>query len=164
VFERLVRWIEDVRLECATFHIMTQYPGTPLLRQLEQEGRILHRNWDLYDTAHAVFRPRHMTPEELEEGYAWCYRRLFTLGSICRRRPRCVPEVPGYLGMSLLYKRANWLWPFLIRYGLTGPVWRPLVELARQRHLRFRKRLADDSLPKIETAPQLAAPMLTGLV
>ncbi|HEV3081945.1 MAG TPA: radical SAM protein [Gemmataceae bacterium] len=164
VFERLVRWIEEVRLECATFHIMTPYPGTPLFRQLKQEGRILHRNWDLYDTAHAVFRPRHMTPEKLEEGYAWCYRRLFTLGSIWRRRPRRLPEVAGYLGMSLLYKRANWLWPFLIRHGLTGPMWRPLVELARRRHLRFRKLLADDSLTKIETAPQLAAPMLTGLV
>ena len=123
--------------------------------------------WDLY--AKAQGKPLwkllvDMTPEELEEGYAWCYRRLFTFGSIWRRRPRRFPEVGGYLGMSLLYKRANWLWPFLIRFGLTGPVWRPLVELARQRHLRFRKRLADDSLTEIETAPRLAAPMLTGLV
>jgi radical SAM superfamily enzyme YgiQ (UPF0313 family) len=169
VFARLVDWIEQARLECATFHIMTPYPGTPLFRQMESEGRLLHRNWELYDTGHAVFRPRHMTPEELEDGYAWCYRRLFTLGSIWRRRPARWSEVPGYLGMSLLYKRANWLWPLLIRSGLTGPAWRPLVELARRRQLRFRRRLADESTqPAQEDAalprPALAAPVLTGLV
>src|SRR5688572_27591913 len=30
VFGRTANWIEDVRLECATFHILTPYPGTPL--------------------------------------------------------------------------------------------------------------------------------------
>ena len=87
VFARTVAWIEDARLECATFHILTPYPGTPLFRQMESEGRLLHRDWSLYDTSHAVFRPRHMTPGELEEGYAWCYERLFSHGSIWRRRP-----------------------------------------------------------------------------
>src|SRR5437667_8638134 len=64
VFERTVAWIEAARLECATFHILTPYPGTPLFRQMESEGRLLHKDWRLYDTAHAVFRPRYMTPEE----------------------------------------------------------------------------------------------------
>ncbi len=35
VFERTVEWIEANRLECATFHILTPYPGTPFFRQLE---------------------------------------------------------------------------------------------------------------------------------
>ena len=68
VFERTVAWIEAARLECATFHILTPYPGTPLFRQMESQGRLLHKDWRLYDTAHAVFRPRNMTPEELEDG------------------------------------------------------------------------------------------------
>ena len=33
VFERTVAWIEAARLECATFHILTPYPGTPLFRR-----------------------------------------------------------------------------------------------------------------------------------
>ena len=65
VFARTAEWIEENRLECATFHILTPYPGTPLFRQMEAEGRLLHRDWTLYDTAHVVFRPKHMTPEEL---------------------------------------------------------------------------------------------------
>ena len=44
--------------------------------------------------------------------------------------------------MSCLYKRTNRLWPFLIRHRLTAAAWRPLVEGARRRHLRFRRRLA----------------------
>ena len=141
VFERTVGWIEEARLECATFHILTPYPGTPLFRQMESEGRLLHTDWSRYDTAHVVFRPRHMEPEELAEGYAWCYRRLFSHGSIWRRRPGDWRAVPPYLAMSYLYKRSNRLWHLLIRHRLTGPAWRPLVEWTRRRHLRYRRRL-----------------------
>jgi hypothetical protein len=51
--------------------------------------------------------------------------------------------VPSYLAMSYLYKRANAVWHFLIRYRLTALVWRPLVELSRRRHVAFRRRLAE---------------------
>jgi radical SAM superfamily enzyme YgiQ (UPF0313 family) len=143
VFERTAEWVEENRLECATFHILTPYPGTPLFRQMDAEGRLLHRDWTRYDTAHVVFRPRRMTVEQLADGYAWCYRRLFSHRSIWRRRPLDRRAVPAYLGMSYLYKRANWLWPLLIRHRLTATVWRPLVEYTRRRHVAFRERLAE---------------------
>ena len=142
VFEKTVSWIEGSRLECATFHVLTPYPGTPLFRRLDGEGRILTRDWDLYDTGHCVFRPARMSPEALEEGYARCYERLFSLRSIWARRPAEPAAVPPYLLMSLLYKRANPLWRFLIRWDLTGAAWRPLVRASRLRHLRYRRRLA----------------------
>jgi radical SAM superfamily enzyme YgiQ (UPF0313 family) len=141
VFAKTVEWIEQQRLECATFHILTPYPGTPLFEQMEREGRLLHQDWELYDTAHVVFRPKHMTPAELAEGYAWCYRRLFSHRSIWRRRPRDWRSVAPYLAMSYLYKRSNLFWYFLIRHRLTHTIWRPLVEVTRRRHLRFRERL-----------------------
>jgi radical SAM superfamily enzyme YgiQ (UPF0313 family) len=141
VFARTVAWIEENRLECATYHVLTPYPGTPLFRQMEAEGRLLHTDWEKYDTAHVVFRPRHMTPEQLAAGYAWCYERTFSHRSIWRRRPHDWRAVPAYLAMSYLYKRCNRLWPILIRHNLTGRVWRPLIELSRLRQLRFRRRL-----------------------
>ena len=143
VFARTAEWVEANRLECATFHILTPYPGTPLFREIEGAGRLLHRDWSRYDTAHCVFRPRHMTPEELEHGYAWVYRRLFSHASIWRRRPDDPRAVPAYLAMSYLYKRSNPIWRFLIRHGAVHAAWRPLVELTRRRHLRFRRRLLD---------------------
>ena len=139
VFEHTVEWIEANRLECATFHILTPYPATPLFRQFESERRLLHRNWDLYDTAHVVFQPKRMSPEELENGYAWCYDTLFSHRSIWRRRPQDRDAVLGYLAMSYLYKRSNLIWHLLIRHRLTARVWRPLVEHARRRHLKYRR-------------------------
>jgi radical SAM superfamily enzyme YgiQ (UPF0313 family) len=150
VFARTVEWIEQNRLECATFHILTPYPGTPLFEHMDRDGRLLHKNWSQYDTAHVVFRPARMTPEQLAEGYAWCYERLFSHRSIWRRRPSDPRAVPPYLAMSYLYKRSNRFWHFLIRRRLTGAAWRPLVEWTRRRHLRFRRRLAQRG----EQAPQ----------
>lgn len=141
VFEQTAQWVEENRLECATFHILTPYPGTPLFAQMEAEDRLLHRDWTLYDTGHVVFRPKRMTPEQLAAGYAWCYRRLFSHSSIWRRRPDDLRAVLPYLAMSYLYKRSNWMWPFLIRNRLTARAWHGLVELTRRRHVRFRKRL-----------------------
>lgn len=156
VFPRTVDWIERNRLECATFHILTPYPGTPLFAQLETEGRLLHRDWSLYDTAHVVFQPRHMTPEELAGGYAWCYERLFSHGSIWRRRPADARAVLPYLAMSYLYKRSNRFWHLLIKHQLTAFVWRPLIEATRRRHIRFRRRLA-----RAETASAIPAAVVS---
>ena len=142
VFARTAQWVEDNRLECATFHILTPYPATPLFHQMEAEGRILHRDWSQYDTSHAVFQPRHMTPEELEHGYAWIYQRLFSHASIWRRRPEDWRAVPLYLAMSYLYKRSNRFWHLLIKHNLVHTAWSPLVELTRRRHVRYRQRLA----------------------
>jgi radical SAM superfamily enzyme YgiQ (UPF0313 family) len=160
-FATLASWIEETRLESATFHILTPYPGTPLFRSLEAEGRLLHRDWTLYDTAHVVFRPRHMTPEELAHGYAWLYQRLFSHASIWRRRPADPSAVPPYLVMSYLYKRSNGLWRFLIQSRLTHAVWRPIVEWTRRRHVRFRGRLAAQSLGSV---PNEHRPALSGSV
>lgn len=156
VFARTAEWIEANRLECATFHIMTPYPGTPLFKQIESEGRLLHKNWNLYDTAHVVFRPQQMSALQLEEGYAWCYRTLFSHRSIWRRRPQHLPAVPPYLAMSYLYKKSNRFWHWLIRRRMTAAAWRPLVEITRRRHLRFRKRL-ETTTENRELAPMIVS-------
>ncbi len=161
VFARTVDWIEANRLECATFHIMTPYPGTPLFRQMERENRLLHRDWTRYDTAHVVFEPKQMTADELAEGYAWCYDKLFSHGSIWRRCPQDWRAVAPYLAMSYLYKRSNLLWHLLIRHRLTARMWRPLAEGTRKRHLKFRQRL--ESRTAAETALRGSAVVSAGV-
>jgi radical SAM superfamily enzyme YgiQ (UPF0313 family) len=153
VFAATAQWIEDNRLECATFHILTPYPGTPLYRQLEAEGRMLHKRWDLYDTAHVVFQPRHMSPDELARGYSWLYERLFSHASIWARRPNDPRAVLPYLAMSYLYKRANPIWHFLIRARLVHAAWSPLVEWTRRRHLVFRRQLAQRPIDDVAAPP-----------
>ena len=158
VFAHTVDWIEQNRLECATFHILTPYPGTPLFDQMQRDGRLLHREWSKYDTANVVFRPAKMTAEQLAEGYAWCYERLFSHASIWRRRPADLRAVLPYLAMSYLYKRSNRMWHFLIRQRLTAAIWRPLVEWTRRRHLRFRRRLEEKTTPVPRRAAAVVSP------
>lgn len=149
VFQKTAAWVEENRLESATFHILTPYPATPLFRQMEGEGRLLHRDWSKYDTAHCVFQPKHMTPEELEQGYAWIYERLFSHASIWRRRPADGRAVAPYLAMAYLYKRSNAVWYWLIRHNLVHAVWKPLVEASRRRHVRYRRELASAALKEL---------------
>ena len=141
VFERTVEWVEANRLETATFHILTPYPGTPLFDTYLKEGRLLHKDWEKYDTGHVVFEPAGMSQNELQAGYEYMYQRLFSWRSIWCRRPQQLLAVPTYLLGSMLYKKSNWLWYFLIRFQLVHTMWRPLIALSRWRHRRFRAKL-----------------------
>lgn len=82
VFDRTVTWAVGQGIETATFHILTPYPGTVLHSRLAAQGRILHSDWDLYDTRHAVFRPARLTPQALEAGYWRAYRDFYSWRSI----------------------------------------------------------------------------------
>jgi radical SAM superfamily enzyme YgiQ (UPF0313 family) len=84
VFERTVEWAVTHGVETATFHILTPYPGTGLYQRMRSQDRLLHSDWDLYDTRHAVFRPARMTPEQLEDGYWRAYRDFYTWRNIVR--------------------------------------------------------------------------------
>jgi hypothetical protein len=98
-----------------------------------------------------------MTPEELERGYGWIYQRLFSHSSIWRRRPEQWQAVPLYLAMSYLYKRSNRFWHLLIQHDLVNPVWKPLVEMTRWRHVRFRQRLAAQELRSVSSGQVVSA-------
>jgi hypothetical protein len=88
-----------------------------------------------------------MEPGELEQGYGWLYKRLFSHTSIWKRRPEDWRAVAPYLAMSYLYKRSNRFWHLLIKNHLVHRAWTPLVELTRIRHLSFRKKLAELDVP-----------------
>ncbi len=65
--------------------INTPLPGTQLATQLQEEARILTKNWDLYDCMHVVFRPNHMNPQQLSEGHRWLWKKLYTLKVMAQR-------------------------------------------------------------------------------
>ena len=84
VFRRTVDWAIEQGITTATFHIQTPYPGTRLFARMQEQGRLVTRNWDLYDTRHVVFRPARLRPETLKEGYDWSYREFYRWSSIAR--------------------------------------------------------------------------------
>ncbi len=77
VFDRTVEWAIQQGIETATFHILTPYPSTALYKRIVAEGRLTSSNWDLFDTRHTVFQPKHLTPETLEAGYWRAYHEFY---------------------------------------------------------------------------------------
>ncbi len=117
VFDRTVAWAIGEGIETATFHILTPYPGTALYQRMQAEGRILHRDWDLYDTRHVVFRTRGMRAEELEAGYWRAYRDFYRWGSIFRgaaTKPEWRARL-RHVAYAAGWKKLEPLWDFVIR-------------------------------------------------
>jgi radical SAM superfamily enzyme YgiQ (UPF0313 family) len=85
VFDRTVQFCISNRLEGANFYLFTPLPGTQLFFDMKRDERILHYNWSRYDTNHVVFKPAHMSPTTLLEGYIRTYRSFYSIGSIARR-------------------------------------------------------------------------------
>lgn len=85
VFSDVIRFIEKTHLEAVLFSVLTPFPGTRIYETLQRENRIIDRDWEKYDMNHVVFRPKKMTPEELQEGFNWAYRRLYGHRSILTR-------------------------------------------------------------------------------
>jgi radical SAM superfamily enzyme YgiQ (UPF0313 family) len=76
--DRMLEFCHAAGVRKAEFAIFTPYPGTPAWHQLEQEGRIIDRTWSHYNDANAVFRPAHMTPDQLTEGYLRLWRDFYS--------------------------------------------------------------------------------------
>ncbi len=117
VFTRTVDWALAGGIETATFHILTPYPGTRLHERMAAEGRILHREWDRYDTRHVVHTPQGMTVAQLEEGYRHAYRDFYRWGSIWRAaatKPRRGDRL-RHLTYTGAWKKLEPAWDLLIR-------------------------------------------------
>ncbi len=129
VFDRTVAWAIERGIETATFHILTPYPGTVLWDRMAAQGRILTRDWNLYDTRHAVFRPGRMSVEELEAGYWKAYRDFYrwsSIASAAMTKPT-LPTALRHLMYTGGWKKIEWLWDIVIRSGMLGRMV-PLLE------------------------------------
>ncbi len=71
IFEETFRFFSEIEVDACDSVILVPFPGTRLFERLEQEGRILTRDWSRYDGAHAVFQPQKLHAEELEYGAYW---------------------------------------------------------------------------------------------
>lgn len=129
VFERTVEWAIEQGIETATFHILTPYPGTALHRRIADQGRLTTRDWDLYDTRHAVFRPARMTASQLECGYRWAYREFYRWRSIARGASTHGDLVAGlrHLAYSAGWKKFEPLWDVVLRTRRAAAM-RPVLE------------------------------------
>jgi radical SAM superfamily enzyme YgiQ (UPF0313 family) len=86
-YEQLTDFIEENHIEMPSINVLIPYPGTPIYEQFERENRILHKNWDLYDSAggYVVYQPKNMTREQLVESYLRMTQRIYSYPSMVSR-------------------------------------------------------------------------------
>jgi radical SAM superfamily enzyme YgiQ (UPF0313 family) len=85
VFERTLEFLIKSKVVAASLSVLVPYPGTKVYQQMEAEGRILTKEWSKYDYDKAVFRPKLMEPEALEEGVRWTVSQFYSRSSIISR-------------------------------------------------------------------------------
>ena len=83
-----VAFAVDTGMFIAAFNHLTPFPGTPLYRRLEQEGRLRWPAWwlaDDYRYGDVPFVPRGMPPQELAAACLDARRSFYGVRSIARR-------------------------------------------------------------------------------
>lgn len=85
VFKRTVELCLEAKIDLPRFSIITPFPATDFYKSLDDEGRIVERDWSMYDVEHCVYKPKNMTPEELEEGIACAWKEVYSWKNIFKR-------------------------------------------------------------------------------
>lgn len=102
IFEVTADFINKTNIYVAMINILTPIPGTELFNKLEAEDRLLHKNWNLYDAAHVVFKPKHMSVRALQQGYNWLCQNVYSNNSIIEKLLN--PSIPGKSYITILQK------------------------------------------------------------
>ncbi|MBT8079625.1 MAG: B12-binding domain-containing radical SAM protein [Gammaproteobacteria bacterium] len=103
-FEETAQFVIDAAIDLPRFAVLTPFPGTPLFERLDREGRILTRNWELYDGQHVVFKPLQMSVNELEKGHHGVWNKVYSYSSIARRMMQTPITKSLYLAANFGYR------------------------------------------------------------
>ena len=75
--KRLIDFLLEIELDLAEFTVLTPFPHTRTFTDFEREGRILTKDWNAYTADQVIFQPRHMSPERLQEMYAYAWETFY---------------------------------------------------------------------------------------
>jgi radical SAM superfamily enzyme YgiQ (UPF0313 family) len=123
-FDRTLEFIYETGIDFVVANIIQPYPGTGTFRDAVATGSFLpwaycppdsdvgmDYNWPLFDGAHVLVRPKGMTVDQLQEGYYYFLREVYSLTGILRRFRGGISDLPE--GISHFAR--NYL---LSRYGM----------------------------------------------
>ncbi|HJX50606.1 MAG TPA: radical SAM protein [Candidatus Nanoarchaeia archaeon] len=97
VFKMTDDFCHKHKIDFVQYSILTPLPGTPCYKDLEKQGRLLHKNWDYYDGMHAVFQPKNMTSAELQEGMMECYQNFYSFSNFFKETGKYLAKSTGAL-------------------------------------------------------------------
>lgn len=95
-------------LEGAQFMILTPLPGTKLFSDLEVQGRLLTRDWALYDGHNVVYQPLGTTPEETRVAAGRAHLAFYSAGSAGQALAAGQPRVAAQRALARV-QLGRWL-------------------------------------------------------
>jgi radical SAM superfamily enzyme YgiQ (UPF0313 family) len=110
VVQRSIDFAREQKLFLAAFNHLVPFPGTPLYRRLRDEGRLLTPSWWLDPGGRmgdVTFRPKRVSPEELQALCLDARRQFYGWGSIFERlcdlkaNAGSLMMIGVYLGLNL---------------------------------------------------------------
>ena len=101
IFDDTVRFLTKNKVSTVSFNVLTPYPGTKIYNDLKKEGRLTTTDWKYYDHNTVVFKPKNMTPYELQMGKINARKKFYTLSSVLER-------LSGNLYNPVLYFATNY--------------------------------------------------------
>ncbi|MEJ2005130.1 MAG: radical SAM protein [Cyclobacteriaceae bacterium] len=85
VFDRTFDFLMKNDISLPRIYILTPVPGTPMYQELKDENRIIDEDIVKYTGGNVVYRPKSMSPQQLQDGYWSVYKRLYSLKNIYKR-------------------------------------------------------------------------------
>jgi radical SAM superfamily enzyme YgiQ (UPF0313 family) len=104
IFLRTAQFAVEAQIDLLRFAVVTPFPNTGLYNRLLGEGRILTKNWELYDGQHVVFQPKQMTVEQLQSGIEAAWKYAYRYSSILRRITANPSGIPLAITANLGYR------------------------------------------------------------
>ena len=104
-FRETMDFAKSEGLFIAAFNHVTPFPGTPLYRRMQNEGRLLYEAWwndDRYRYNMIPFRPANMSPQELADLCVAARREFYSWPSIGRRATQRVNWRDPWMLMNYL--------------------------------------------------------------
>jgi radical SAM superfamily enzyme YgiQ (UPF0313 family) len=87
IFDELREFIAESRLLEVQLTVLTPFPGTRLYDRLLAEGRLLYPGaWERCTLFDVNFRPRHMSPEQLEDGLVELWQSTYNATAFHERK------------------------------------------------------------------------------
>jgi len=84
-FAATLRWLEENKISFLKLFTPAPYPGTKFHADMVAAGRVLDGDWGHYDYGSPVVQPRHMTTDEMLEGFRYVYSGFYSVRSMLRR-------------------------------------------------------------------------------
>ena len=101
IFDATVQFLKRNKVSTVSFNVLTPYPGTKTYEDMKNEGRLITTDWRYYDHNTVVFKPKNMTPYELQSGKVKARKMFYSLSSVLKR-------LTGNLYSPIIYFATNY--------------------------------------------------------